>query len=365
MSICRTHFILRVSMMKQIFISMWASLVLINSARRTNSVRPNGLQSATDPNAQISDQGDQRKDVMVAKAPGGAPNNEKVPPIPNIVHFVYGINDAEEFIFPWHASLVSSYMVNKPESIILHYHKEPTGFWWEQTRKMIPSNVLELRHHRTLPDRIGDTQITQMAHKADIMRLYFLQEEGGVYQDMDTISYKPFAPLLNAGHEFVIGRQEPGKLCNAVMMSIPHSKFVDTWLSEYETKFRPNGWDEASVSFPNELSERLGPQHCYVAPAEAFLRPGWQEPDKIFEGDRKLPKDLVTLHLWHQASEGYLNEAQSWDYPNGHKDTMYGRLLQHTKDLMLKQGVKPVAPPKSIVDESIASMRSPLFFGLL
>jgi Glycosyltransferase sugar-binding region containing DXD motif len=99
------------------------------------------------------------------------------------------------------------------------------------------------------------------------MRLQVLQEYGGVYMDIDTVSLRPWRPLFN--HEFVMawqdssseGTSREGKvygLCNAGMLSAKKSRFSELWLQSY-VLFRSNGrdrfWDEHSVTLPADLTE--------------------------------------------------------------------------------------------------------------
>ena len=46
--------------------------------------------------------------------------------IPNIIHFVFGLKPQnEEFMFTYYLSILSAYVVNKPEKIYFYYHYEP------------------------------------------------------------------------------------------------------------------------------------------------------------------------------------------------------------------------------------------------
>jgi len=56
--------------------------------------------------------------------------------IPNIVHYVYGLDLTATDDFPYYAYLgMRSAMVSlRPEKIMFHCLKEPSGFWWEQVK---------------------------------------------------------------------------------------------------------------------------------------------------------------------------------------------------------------------------------------
>ena len=64
--------------------------------------------------------------------------------IPNIIHFVFGLKPQnEEFMFAYYLSILSSYIVNKPEKIYFYYHYEPYGKWWDRLKIKIPNIIFE------------------------------------------------------------------------------------------------------------------------------------------------------------------------------------------------------------------------------
>lgn len=250
--------------------------------------------------------------------------------IPSVIHFIFGLGDApEQFIFCWYIAVLSAKLVNQPERILFHFHHEPFGWWWERTKTIAG---LQLKFHPSVPTSIGRKPLKKRAHRADVLRLQILLRYGGVYMDIDTISVHPCASLFG-NHEFVIGIQAPenpprGRLCNAIMMAIPGSTFVRTWLDEFESCFEPNGWGEASVDLPHKLYEHLGSKACTVVPTAAFLWPPWYKVREIFEGDSTVPDELITLHLWAKISAPFLETITGFDWMQSNPNTLYGQLLQ-------------------------------------
>jgi hypothetical protein len=57
--------------------------------------------------------------------------------IPNIVHYVYGLDTAHDEDFPYYAYLGmrSALLSLKPERILFHCLKEPRGYWWNQVKE--------------------------------------------------------------------------------------------------------------------------------------------------------------------------------------------------------------------------------------
>lgn len=108
----------------------------------------------------------------------------------------------------------------------------------------------------------GNKRIIKFAHKADKLRLDILYKYGGIYMDIDTISYKSYKDYLN--YDFVIGIQEENYenknitlYCNAILFSKKNNIFIEKWINEYENHFIPQGWCEASVHLPSIIFNNL------------------------------------------------------------------------------------------------------------
>ena len=114
--------------------------------------------------------------------------------IPNIIHFVFGLKpQKDEFLFVYYLSILSAYIVNKPDNIFFYYYYEPYGEWWDRLKEKIPVIIFE---RVELPTHIGKKEIKHFAHKADWIRMNKLYEKGGVYMDIDTISVQSYKSLL-------------------------------------------------------------------------------------------------------------------------------------------------------------------------
>ena len=252
--------------------------------------------------------------------------------IPNIIHFVFGLSDdpADRQLFLFHFLAVkSAAMVNRPDRILFHYGYEPVGEWWEQIKQLVEPRVVEV------PQHIHGKPLMHFAHKSDVLRLQVLQEFGGIYLDLDTISVRSLAPLRK--HGFVIGKQTvifpwnwkqrlkkcllegTGRylrrpiegLCNAVLLSEPNSPFMNTWLDSYKN-FRSRGrdeyWCEHSVKLPLQLAGEH-PRWVHIASEWAFHYPLFDDAGlkDLFVHTKQFPKAYVH-HLWNSSSrESYLN----------------------------------------------------------
>ena len=228
--------------------------------------------------------------------------------IPNIFHFCYGLAEdfgGKPFSLVHFLAVKSALEVNRPDEIFFYYKYEPKGEWWDKTKKIVTMvKVIP-------PDMIFGNELVHVAHKADILRLNILIEKGGIYLDLDTISKKSFAPLLD--NKFVIGKQGKWRkmgLCNAVMMSEMNSGFAKIWLNEYKN-FRSKGkdkyWAEHSVSVPLKLS-KYHPNLLHIENYDSFHFPLYYSFSlkKLFVENNNYP-NAYCHHLWEGGSwEKYL-----------------------------------------------------------
>jgi len=225
--------------------------------------------------------------------------------IPNLFHFCYGLSrdfGGKPFSLVHYLAVKSAKEVNKPEEIFFYYSYEPEGEWWDRTKELVSLKKI------AAPAEIFGNPLYHVAHKADIIRLQYLIETGGIYMDLDTISKKPFTPLLK--NKFVIGKQGKWRnmgLCNAVMMSEKNSEFAKIWFEEYRT-FRSKGkdkyWAEHSVSVPLKLSKKF-PSLLHIEKYNSFHFPLYYSLSlkDLFVNSKDYPQ-AYCHHLW---------EGGSWD----------------------------------------------------
>jgi len=270
--------------------------------------------------------------------------------IPNIIHFVL-INDefTGPFSFYHYLAIYSAYLINKPDTIYFYHNAIPYGPHWENLLE-IPSLITE---EVDIPTHIGEKPLLNYAHKADILRLEKLNERGGVYMDMDTITVKPYAPYLN--NQMLMGRQQNyAGLCNAIIMTTPKSEFLTIWRAHYEEHFKPKGWNESSIRLPYILAQKY-PHLITVKPPAHFFLPNWNETKKIFAEPTPLHPDLTTLHLWQSQSKEYLKPLDNFTSVFN-SQTQPPTLFQTiVKNLVQSHGLLYVRSPKT-ASTSIAEL---------
>lgn len=243
--------------------------------------------------------------------------------IPNIVHYIFGLKEQnEDFLFVYYIAVYSCYLINNPENIFFYYHYEPYGKWWNELKK-IPSITFKKVN---IPNKFKNFDIIHTAHKADILRMIFLKNIGGIYLDIDTICVKPWKDLLK--YKVVLGLETEKRICNAIMFTEKNSEFFKKWVYNYEFFFNPNGWGEASLDLPfllyNENKELVE-----LKDSSYFFSPLYNEINKIFDEENNIPENLITLHLWESYSINAIHKINdwSWAYDENNSKTLYGKLL--------------------------------------
>ena len=266
--------------------------------------------------------------------------------IPNIIHYIFGLKiQTEEFFFAYYLSIYSNILINKPDIIYFHYQYEPYGKWWNLIKPYLKLNYVNAENMNW-----GKKKIIKVAHKADKLRLEILLKYGGIYMDIDTISYRPYKDLIenNTNPDFIIGIQEENYgttkditlYCNAILFAKKENIFIKMWISKYEEYFDPKGWCEASVHLPGKILELLNSEEYdlskfKILEKECFYTPLYNEVDKIFIEPNILPNDkLITLHYWNSFSEKYLKEITNYNWAfQSNNHTLFGKLIKNIYDI--------------------------------
>ncbi|KAK3316203.1 hypothetical protein B0H66DRAFT_625122 [Apodospora peruviana] len=211
-------------------------------------------------------------------------------PIPNIVHFIFGLQNplrnpqAGHFDFLCYLAVRSAIVSLRPDTIYLHYTYLPSDHSNNNTNVDDPMNnpwIRRLSKHIRLihhPPPATDNNNIQYSHLSDMMRLQFLLEKGGIYLDMDAFALRSFHDLLNppAGRDVVLGHEGGNRwgLCNGIMAARPNSTFVSRWLASYEHVDFSREWNYHSVRLPKKLAGLHPSEICALAP-DAFFWPTW------------------------------------------------------------------------------------------
>ena len=233
------------------------------------------------------------------------------PSILRIFHFITGLDGnfgGKPFSFIHYMAIRSALRVNHGFRAKVYYHHEPRGKYWDAIKGDVELVRVDL------PTEVFGNPVEHFAHKADILRLRILLEQGGIYLDLDTICQRPFEPLLDG--RVVMGREErvleDGSrttvgLCNAAIIAPPNAEFLRLWYEAYRDfsgGLVGDGWNKFSVQVPMTLAKER-PELLRVEPAASFFWPNY-EPAGIaamFSTDREFP-EAFSFHLWESRSWG-------------------------------------------------------------
>ena len=257
--------------------------------------------------------------------------------IPNIFHFVFGL--AEDFggkpFSLCHYLAIKSALENNPGGEARFYYKhKPQGEWF---KKIEPSLTLVQIEP---PTEIFGRPLLHVAHQTGVVRLQVLLQHGGIYMDVDTISRKPFTPLLQ--HSCVLGVQGfPNApidgLCDAVILAEKGSEFLRHWLLSYQShrsKGRDQHWAEHAVHMPHKLALQY-PHLLHIEPYSSFHYPLYHGDEPVtsqhgikvlFEQDREFG-NAYCHHAWESMTwEPYLKDLTIEDIKNN--NTTYNNLAR-------------------------------------
>ena len=238
---------------------------------------------------------------------GGAPYDDGLP-IPDVVHFVFGLEASFghiKFGLLHYLAVLGARTRIAPRVIKWHYNYIPEGIWWECARPALTLHKVEDVTHVH-----GKPKAMRVQHKADVLRMQIMLNEGGMYivrglkvlsvcpprapalplppsplsspQDSDVIPLRSFQELRR--YPLVMGEEADNGLCNAVMLGQPNTTFINRWWAEY-VHFEPDKqWAYHSVILPRQLQAEH-PEEVTVLSNKAFFWPLWTQLTAMYDED--------------------------------------------------------------------------------
>ncbi|KAI0517509.1 hypothetical protein F5B22DRAFT_108195 [Xylaria bambusicola] len=215
-----------------------------------------------------------------------------IEPIPNHVHFIFGLRNPYEdprvgtFDFISYLAVRSAIVGMRADNISLHYtyladpptpepNKDPLSNRWID---LLKNDITLVYHSPEEMDALKNQPGAhwQAAHISDVLRLKLLQEEGGIYLDIDAFGLRPFTDLLRSPRDIIMGHEggDRGGLCNAIMVARKNSTFIDRWAAEYNNVDLSREWNFHSVVLPKQL-QLQNPEEICALPPSTFFWPTW------------------------------------------------------------------------------------------
>jgi len=217
--------------------------------------------------------------------------------IPNVVHMIFGLDPNFghiKFGLTHYLAIMAARMHIDPQFIKWHYRYVPEGIWWECARPLLKMNRVEDIIHVH-----GKPRPMKVQHKADILRMRIMMEEGGIYLDSDVIALKSFRELRN--FSLVMGQEDSNGLCNAVMLGRANTTFIQRWWNEYKHFDPEKQWAYHSVMLPKQLQSQY-PDEVTVLSQSAFFTPLWTQLTVMYDKDDGYDyRHNFAVHLWTSA----------------------------------------------------------------
>lgn len=249
--------------------------------------------------------------------------------IPRKVHFIwisspdYGV---PKFGFIEWLAVRSVLKTNPGFAVEFWTDHEPAGKYWDAIKGDLFINPIEA------PDEVFGNPIPHPAHKCDWLRLQVIQEHGGVYLDLDTITVGDLTDLMMPPTTMVVEAVNgvTQGLCNAFIASEPFTPFVKKW-REFFWRFRSKGrdehWAESAVQWPYQLAK--AGYEVNAEPSEKFFKPDWT-PEGIaamFDRVEEFPH-AVGFHLWSVITRPRLNTLNEYNFAAN--DCTFARIVEKT-----------------------------------
>lgn len=248
--------------------------------------------------------------------------------IPNIVHYVWALKDAEgalEFNFKHFVSIYSSYLYLSPDVIYIHTNARPSAistaqnghssFW---TQKIFEIPGVAVRHIEVPTHTKYGGKLEHMEHRSDFVRPGILRDFGGIYLDFDVVPIKDMKPLRESGFRNVFGHELGEKVNNGVMLSVKGSRFMDIFDRDQHEVFS-GWWIEHSVLQLTRMANALMaiPNEVLILERHAFIPDGFDDERhaRLFRkhADPAVGMDNRPINLEDMNGDGfsYWNWSQS------------------------------------------------------
>ncbi|KAB8338832.1 hypothetical protein FH972_021776 [Carpinus fangiana] len=226
--------------------------------------------------------------------------------IPSIIHFIWGLRDAE-LNFINYLAIRTAILNSGVDEIKLHSFKLNEDNEW---LKRLKPNITLVPHCPEDLETKDARKSWHVAHLSDVLRLDILYKEGGIYLDMDAFVVRHFSSLLTNPKDVILGHEGGNRwgLCNAVILARKDAVFLKRWIDNYHN-FSGKDWNYHSVILPKKISSEFPEEVCALSPT-VFFWPTWTF-EHVAYMHRPLSKSetlVVKDDLMRQSGALYANQ---------------------------------------------------------
>lgn len=250
--------------------------------------------------------------------------------IPNIVHFVYILPDAEAdfaFEFSHFLSLYATWFYWRPEQIYLHTNvlANDTAVTRARDGEAGKWNRLVLGHFDLTINTVevpthahNGVKIKGMEHRSDFVRVKAVHDLGGIYIDWDVHPLRDVQVLRESGFRAVAGRQQGGQINSGVFMSVRGGTMMRLWMEGMHQAYT-GGWTTHSNEVITKYGQRLvrQPGEVLIMDQDAFAPGSWndRDTDALFAAHVEEPSNLANYTTGDPLPRHDEAFGDRWEHP--------------------------------------------------
>ena len=216
--------------------------------------------------------------------------------VPRFLHLVWFYNQPSPLRFHHLIAFKAALRFFRPTQIFLWHNTVPIGTYWDECLYLISPPTQLLMMQIEPPNVILERRVSQVQHKSDVVRMQSLLEHGGLYIDFDVVLLRDITPLLC--YNFTLGQEEPKRMNNGFILSIPKAEFLQKWYDSYVT-FDFRNWGDHSSAVSGRLA-RAYPSLIHVE-YYTIHNPNYHHKDLIYgEGRYFNLTENYAIHLYYR-----------------------------------------------------------------
>lgn len=281
--------------------------------------------------------------------------------IPNIFHFIN--IGPREFNMMHFLAIYTAKIHNNPDKIYVYVdHEQKNNIYWHILKDLgvIYEFIIAPTEHKGI-------KLDSYQYKADIIRMEKLLEFGGIYMDLDVLSFKSLGRFLD--NKVVLGCEKSSNpesydindfdsITNAIIMTEPNNSYIRKWYDEIGNNLVNKPWAYHAVCLPKDiLMAENNNFDVHLEKMNTFMpfcfrsTYIWTDCDKVL--------DSYTCHLWETIwNRDYISKLNIGYFKS---NTMFARLFRdHMK---IFDGYVDVIR-QMIIDESNCSKKQ-MYYDML